>query len=84
MGHHLTIESDETVALATQLATLTGESLEQAVLKAVRAGLEAAQDRQAETQKALEAVEAFHDWLEHPRPASDHGWLYDDETGLPI
>ena len=84
MEHPLTIESDEAVALATELATLTGESLEQAVLKAVRAGLQAAQDRQAETQKALKAVEAFHDLLENPRPASDHGWLYDDETGLPV
>ena len=84
MGHQLIIESAETLALATRLAELTGESTESAIAGALRMRMDAEQKRKAAMEKARKAVLAFHDLLEHPRPASDHGWLYDDETGLPV
>ena len=84
MGHILTIESDETFALATQLAALTGESLESVVAEALRFRIAAAQNDPAAMDKARASLLAFHDLLDNPRPASDHGWMYDDETGLPI
>lgn len=34
--------------------------------------------------RALRAlVDEIHDHLRHPRPSSDHDWMYDSETGLP-
>jgi antitoxin VapB len=45
MGHLLTIESDEAFALATQLAALTGESLEAAITEAVRKKLQLERER---------------------------------------
>ena len=84
MGHQVTIESDETLTLASELASLTGESPAAAVAGALRLRMESENRRTVEMERARRAVLAFHDLLEHPRPVSDHGWLYDDETGLPI
>ena len=84
MGHVLTIESDEAFALATQLAALTGESLEAAVSAALRVQLDHERSRRAYIERAMRAIDAFHATLTGPLPSSDHSFLYDDKTGLPI
>ena len=84
MGHQFTIDSDEAFALATELAALTGESLEAAVTEALRSRIASAQTQRAAADQAYNAVIAFHDLLENPRPDSDLNWMYDDTTGLPI
>ena len=83
MGHVLTIESDEAVQLAEELATLTGTSLDTAVLKALRAEAEAARDRKARFDKIM--TMAARNRAELPpgtKPSTDMSDLYDDD-GLP-
>ena len=93
MGAQLKIDGDETYALAAELASLRGESIEAVVNRALREALErdravegagAAQDQDdAEYLELRKIVDDIHRHLEHPLPSSDHSWLYDDETGLP-
>ena len=94
MGHQFTIESEEAAALAAELAALTGTGVEAAVVEALRAGVEGARvralaeaeplRRRATAAEMLAAADEFAEMLGHPLPSSDHSWLYDDETGLPI
>ena len=94
MSAQLKIDGDETYALAAELAGLRGESIEAVVNRALREALErdrkACADRAAQEQEAeafiadIRAITAdIRSHLKHPLPSSDHGYLYDDETGLP-
>ncbi len=93
MGAQLKIDGDETYALAAELASLRGESIEAVVNRALREALErdkaarevgAAQHQDdAEYLELRKIVDDIHRHLQHPLPSSDHSWLYDDETGLP-
>lgn len=83
MGQQLRIEGDEAVTLATELAALTGESVQVAVLRALRAEVEQRRERQMELDRLMSVTEAFRLSLAEPLPSSDHDWLYDD-AGLPL
>ncbi len=93
MGAQLKIDGDETYALAAELASLRGESIEAVVNRALREALErdqaaikgaAVQEQEdAEYLELRKIVDDIHRHLQHPLPSSDHSWLYDDETGLP-
>ena len=80
----LTIESDEAVQLAEELATLTGTSPEIAVLTALRAHAEGARDRKARFDKIMALAKEIRTHLGEPLPTSDMSDYYDDELGLPI
>lgn len=85
MGMQLNIKSDDAYAMASELATLTGESLTTAVTEAIRQRLErekAARDREARLQRIRVLTAEIRQHLGNPLPASDHSWLYDDD-GLP-
>lgn len=84
MGHILTIESDEAAAIAAELAALTGEGLTSLVTGALRQRLVAEQQRRAWIAGMMAETDEFAGLLDNPLPGSDHGWLYDDETGLPV
>ena len=86
MGHLLHIESDEAFGLASELAGLTGESLEVAVTEALRARLEAERKRREVDERVrdiLEIAARIRSHMTHPLPSSDLSDLY-DEGGLPI
>ncbi len=94
MGTQLKIDGDETYALAAELAGLRGESIEAVVNRALREALE--RDRKAraddvareDAEKFIAEIRAItadiRSHLKHPLPSSDHSYLYDDETGLPL
>ena len=85
MGMQLNIKSDDAYALASELATLTGESLTTAVTEAIRQRLErekAARSREERLRRIRTLTAELREQLGHPLPDSDHSWLYDDD-GLP-
>ena len=90
MGQHLNIKSDEAYQLASRLAELTGQSLTMAVTDALRHRVQA-----TETEREQEAmvrdllaigaeIKAELDKAGGDPITSNHDWLYDDESGLPI
>lgn len=86
MGTQLNIKSEDAYRLASRLSELTGESLTTVVTEALRERL----DRQLQTRgrderiRRIRAITAeIRTAMGDDRPTSDHGWLYDDETGLP-
>jgi antitoxin VapB len=86
MGMQLNIKSDDAYALASELATLTGESLTAAVTEAIRQRLErekAARGREERLRRIRALTAQIREHLGQPLPASDHSWLYDDD-GLPV
>lgn len=90
MGMQLNIKSDEAYRLATRLAELRGESLTAAVTTALRQRVEE-EERLREKEAMIRDVKAITaeiraelDKAGGERPTSNHDWLYDDETGLPI
>ena len=86
MGQVPRIESDEAVSLASKLSALTGESLSTAVNEALRQRLdqeEELQQRMAEV-RAITADMRADMAINGPLPTSNHDFLYDDETGLPV
>ena len=86
MGHQLNIKSDDAYALAAALSALTGESLTAAVTAALRERLERehkARDRQHKIDRIRAITADIRANMAHPLPSSDHGWLYDETTGLP-
>ncbi len=86
MGQELRIESDEAYRLASKLSELTGESLSMAVTAALRRQLAHEEDKR----KRIAAVRALAADIraemlkDGPLPTSNHDYLYDDETGLPV
>jgi hypothetical protein len=83
MGHQFTIEGDEALALATQLATLRGKSLDTAVIDALRTALEVQRERLEFIAGVRGATASFRATLALMPQSADHGFLHDDETGLP-
>ena len=83
MGEQLRIEGEEAVALATELAALTGESVEALVVRTLRAEMEQRRQEQEELQRLTDVAETFRLSLLPPFPNSNHDWLYDD-VGLPL
>jgi antitoxin VapB len=86
MGQELKVESEEAYRLASKLSELTGESLSAVVTEALRQRL----DHEEDLQKRMAAIRTLTAELraemlkEGPLPSSNHDFLYDDETGLPI
>jgi antitoxin VapB len=84
MVQQLNLKHPEAHALASELAGLTGESLTEAVLRAIRERLDRehkARDREERVRHLLEIAQEIRDHVE-PGTTSDHSWLY-GEDGLP-
>jgi antitoxin VapB len=81
MGMQLNIKSDDAYAMASELATLTGESLTTAVTEAIRQRLERERAKAAKMRKILVLAAEIRAHIREP-VSSDHSWLY-DEDGLP-
>ena len=85
MEGHIRIEDEAAHAMASELAELTGESVDQAVIEAVRLRLEQERrkhDRERMFRKVQAITAEMRAHMGHPLPTSDHSWLY-DEHGLP-
>ncbi len=85
MGVQLNIKNAEAYRLASELASLTGESLTAAVTAALRERLERERrERDIETRlaKLREITADIRRHMATPLPGSDHSWLY-DERGVP-
>jgi antitoxin VapB len=81
----LNIKNKEAHRLAQQLAKLTGESMTEAVTKAVRERLERARRECGVTlsDRLLEIGKDCATHLKEPFRSVDHGHLLYDEKGLP-
>ena len=83
MDARLIVESDDACDLASRLAALTGDSVTDAVTKALRAELERRErDIQAELARMMEAARDIRKHIKDP-VSSDTSDLY-DENGLPV
>ena len=83
MGHMLTIENDEALALATELAGLTKRSLEEVVLMSLRHQAEKERALRARVDYLMELAGQIRAGLTEPISTYSTDFLYDDETGLP-
>jgi len=88
MGAQLRIDSDETYGLAAELASLRGESIGDAVTRALREALERDRKTRGEEEARKQQIEEkiarvsaiaadMRRDLPHPLPLSDHNYLYD-------
>jgi antitoxin VapB len=87
MGAQLNIKSDDAYRLASELSELTGESLTAAVTTALQERLkrlQADEDIEVRLARIREITADMRARMDKPLPTSNHDWLYDDETGLPI
>jgi len=85
VGAQLNIKSDDAYRMASRLSELTGDSLTTVVTKALRAELDREQRLRDKATLRLRLL-TLADEISANMPddiTSDHGWLYDDETGLP-
>ncbi len=82
MGALLKIESDEAVAMATRLAELTGQTVDQAVQRALREQVALAEARREKSDRIMAIAAEIRAHLRPPLPSSDHQELY-DEDGFP-
>ena len=83
MDARLIVESDDARDLASRLAALTGDSVTDAVTKALRAEVERRErDIQAELARMMAAARDIRQHIKDP-VSSDTGDLY-DENGLPV
>lgn len=80
MDQQVTVDG-ELAKLASELASLTGETIEAAVSRAVRERLER-ERKVREDVKAMMALAAEIKAHVQPGTTSDHSWLY-DENGFP-
>lgn len=81
MGVELRIASEEAVRLANELAGLKNESVETAILAALRERLARERERKAKLDRIKALAEELRAHMTEP-VSSDHSWLY-DENGLP-
>ncbi len=79
----LNIKNDETYALASRLAKVTGESLTQAVTTALRERLARIEQPDALVEDLLALGRDCAARLKEPWRDADHGALLYDEKGLP-
>ena len=85
MGAQLNIKNEDAYRFASRLSELTGESLTVVVTKALRTELEREQrlrDKTALKARLLAIADEISANMSDDA-TSDHGWLYDEETGLP-
>lgn len=84
MGHQLNIKGEEAYRLASELASLRGESLTGAVMRALRETLEREKRERDVSAKVADimAIAAEIKAQVQPGTTSDHSWLY-DENGAP-
>lgn len=81
----ISIKDEAARAMASELAALTGESVDVAVIEAVRLRLEQERrkhDRDERVRQALAIAAEMRQHMGHPLLSSDHSWLY-GEDGLP-
>ena len=86
MGAQLNIKSEDAYRLASRLSELTGENLTTVVTKALRTELDR-EERLREKAALEEKLWTIAGQIKANMPpdvTSDHNWLYDDETGLPV
>lgn len=96
---HQTTLDETSYATATELARLRGGTVDAAVAEALRSALsnkleaqrtllgnpvDPAEAREERNRRARAWLAHWHELLPNPLPLSDHSWLYDDETGLPV
>ncbi len=89
MGMQLNIKSEEAYRLAARLSELTGRNVTSAVTDALRQRVEAeekARNREAWKQEIRAITAEIRAELAKAGGdiSSNHDWLYDLETGLPI
>jgi antitoxin VapB len=77
----ITIDNPRAHELASELAALTGESLDRAVTKAIEERLERERKRREDIEALREIAKRFKE-AAPPGLTSDHSFLY-DEYGLP-
>jgi len=85
MNQQLNIKNAEARTLASELATLTGESLTEAVTIALRERLERerkARDREARIEAMLAMGREIRAHMREPVSSADHADIYDPKTGL--
>lgn len=85
MDTELTVRNQDASTLASELAQLTGESVDDAVTSAIRQRLEREREtheREARLQRVRALAAEIRMHMQHPLPSSDHSWLYDGH-GLP-
>ena len=86
MGTQLNIKSDDAYQLASRLSELTGESLTTVVTEALRERLGRqlqCRSREERLRRVRSITADIRAAMGDTLPASDHSWLYDEETGLP-
>jgi len=86
MGAQLNIKSEDAYRLASELATLTGESLTAAVTRALQEAVEQERrkrDIDGKVERMLAAGREIRAHMHEPI-TSDHDFLYDPETGMPV
>jgi len=85
MATQLNIKSDDAYHLASRLSELTGDNLTTVVTRALAAELEREQrlrDKAALKSRLMTMAREIRANMPGD-VTSDHGWLYDPETGLP-
>jgi hypothetical protein len=80
MDRQITVD-DAAAGLADELASLTGETVEAAVARAVRERLEREKEVYRKVADIMALAKEIREHVE-PGTTSDHSWLY-DEDGFP-
>jgi len=80
MDRQITVD-DAAAGLADELASLTGETVEAAVVRAVRERLEREKEVRRKVADIMALAKEIREHVE-PGTTSDHSWLY-DEDGFP-
>jgi antitoxin VapB len=80
---NINIESDEAYNLAINLVDLTGESITQAVVEAIRERLLRIQQARRLTEELLAIGRDCASRMKEPYHSADHGDLLYDDRGLP-
>ena len=86
MAPQLNIKSEDAYRLASHLSELTGESLTTVVTEALRERLDRqlqARSREQRLQRLRAITADIRAAMGEDLPSSDHGWLYDEQAGLP-
>ena len=82
MDARLVVGGAEAARLAEQLAALTGETIDTAVVRALAERIEREREIRRRTEEILAVAADFRSHLRHPLPSSDTDWLYGAD-GLP-
>lgn len=80
MDRQITVD-DDAAGLADELASLTGETVEAAVARAVRERLEREREKATKVEALLALAREIREHTE-PGTTSDHSWLYDEDGFL--